>query len=144
MGAAGSPGVSEHPVTFGDNQTPAGDHGIGSAIPESQAVLSRRRRSPFPFRWHLGSLPAAAGSNTHAGRAPPPVPKAFHHRCNEMLHNRPMCLCSPFPRSGVPAEPSPGLELLQGVFVCTHSDLVIAVSREETLLVFALPQAVRL
>lgn len=68
----------------------------------------------------------------------------FYHRCKKMLHNWPMCLCSPFPRSGVPAERGPGLELLQGVFVCTHLDLVNAVSQGESLLVFALHRAVRL
>lgn len=95
-------------------------------------------------RWHVGFLPVAEESKTCAGSAPPPVQKCSTTGVKKMLHNRPMCLCSPFPRSGVPADPSPGLELLQGVFVCTHSDLVNAVSREESLLVFALHRAVRL
>lgn len=50
-----------------------------------------------------------------------------HH---PMLHTRLMCLCSPFPGSRVPAEPSPAPGLLQGVF-CTLRDLEIAVSPEE-------------
>lgn len=106
MGATGSPGASELTKS----------HLVTARHQRETTEPSWRRRCPW---WHVGSLPVAEGNKCAQAE--------LHHRCQNAAQPQKR-LCSLLPRSGVPAEPGPGLGLLQGVFVCTHSDLVNAVS----------------
>lgn len=105
-GATGSPGVPEL----------AKSHLVTARHPRETEEPSWRRRCPW---WHVGALPVAEGNKC--------AQRELDDQCQNAAQPQTR-LCSLFPRSGVPAEPGPGLGLLQGVFVCTHLDLVNAVS----------------